>query len=80
MARQKYGKLKILYVKDILERETQNGRSLSMRELIERLNERGILAERKSVGDDLAALREYGLPIACRRSGRTCRYFLKQKR
>ena len=33
MARQKYGKLKILYVKDILERETQNGRSLSMREL-----------------------------------------------
>ncbi len=78
MARLKNGKLKILYVKDILERETKNGRTLSMRELIERLNERGIPAERKSVGDDLRALQEYGVPIERTRDGRTSTYSIRQ--
>lgn len=78
MARQKFGKLKILYVKDILEHETQSGRMLTMRELIERLNERGIPAERKSVGDDLRLLKEYGVPIERQRTGRGSAYFVRR--
>ncbi len=77
-AKQMNGKLKILYVKDILEREAQNGRALTMRELIERLNACGILAERKSVGSDLNALRAYGVPIERRRTGRGSVYYIRQ--
>ena len=78
MARQINGKLKILYVKDILEQEARNGRALSMRELIERLNERGIPAERKSVSSDLEALRAYGVPIEKTRVGRGSAYSIRQ--
>ena len=76
MARVRYGKLKILYLKDILE---QADRALSMHELIERLNALGIAAERKSVSSDLDALCVYGLPIERERSGRVSRYFLRPK-
>ena len=78
MARQINGKLKILYVKDILEQEARHGRALTMRELIERLNERGVAAERKSVSSDLEALRVYGIPIEKTRVGRVSAYSIRQ--
>ena len=78
MAKQTNGKLKILYVKDILECEARSGRAISMRELIDRLNEFGIVAERKSVGNDLNALRAYGVPIERRRTGRGRVYYIRQ--
>jgi predicted DNA-binding transcriptional regulator YafY len=78
MARQRNGKLKILYIKDILERETRAGRSLTMRELIERLGEYGVTAERKSVGSDLEALRAYGIPVERTRQGRGSAYSIRQ--
>ena len=78
MARQKNGKLKILYIRDILEREACGGRALTMRELIERLNAHGIAAERKSVGSDLNALCAYGIPIEKTRVGRASAYSIRQ--
>ncbi len=77
MARQKNGKLKILYVKDILEREACGGKALTMCELIERLNAYGIAAERKSVGSDLRALCAYGIPIERIRTGRGSAYSIR---
>lgn len=74
MAKQTDGKLKILYVKDILEQ----GRAVSMREILEQLAARGIAAERKSVADDLRLLREYGLPVLCLRRGRATTYLLEK--
>ena len=44
MARKPNGKLKILYVKDIFERELKEGQSVTMRELLERLIARGYTA------------------------------------
>lgn len=79
MTRKKNGKLKILYVKDLLEEASFEGRMLSMKELIERLNALGVAAERKSVGSDLEALRQYGLSIERRRCGRASGYFLRPK-
>ena len=76
MAKRINGKLKILYVKEILEREA--GRTLSMRELIARLGARGMPAERKSVSDDLRLLKQYGMPIQCIRRGRATVYVLKK--
>jgi hypothetical protein len=75
MAKQANGKVKILYVKEILERSA--GRPISMRELLERLSERVVTAERKSVSDDIRLLRQYGLPVAVIRRGRFTVYSLK---
>ena len=74
MAKKSPAKLKILYVKDILEEH----RTVTMREILERLSDRGIPAERKSVSDDLRLLRAYGLPVCKKRSGRATAYFLKK--
>ena len=74
MARKTGGKLKILYVKDILEQ----GRAVTMREILEQLAARGIAAERKSVADDLRLLRQYGLPVRCVLRGRATTYSLEK--
>lgn len=56
-------KLKTLYVRQILEEETDAERGLSMRQIIERLEQHEIKAERKSVYRDLEVLREFGCDI-----------------
>lgn len=56
-------KLKTLYVKQILEEETDAEHGLSMRQIIERLDQFGIKAERKSVYRDIEVLREFGCDI-----------------
>ena len=56
-------KLKLLYLHDLLHTETDETHSLSMHEILEKLAEKGISAERKSVYDDLLALERYGLDI-----------------
>ena len=53
-------KLKTLYVKQILEEETDAEHGLSMRQIIERLEQFGIKAERKSVYRDIEVLLEFG--------------------
>ncbi len=78
MAKRTDGKLKILYVKDILERELSEGKTITMRELLWKLSERGMPAERKSVADDIKLLRKYGLPIHCIRRGRATVYSMKK--
>ena len=77
MAKKANGKLKILYVKDILEQASGEGRTITMRELLWKLSERGMSAERKSVSDDIRLLRQYGLPVVCIRRGRQTAYSLK---
>ena len=54
---------RILHVKDYLEKYTDAERSASMYEILKYLDNQGIPAERKSVRDDIVALREYGLDI-----------------
>lgn len=56
-------KLKTLYVKQILEEETDAEHGLSMRQIIERLEQFGIKAERKSVYRDIEVLREFGCDV-----------------
>lgn len=56
-------KLKTLYVKQILEEETDAEHGLSMRQIIERLEQFGIKAERKSVYRDIEVLMEFGCDI-----------------
>lgn len=56
-------KLKTLYVMRILQDETDAEHGLSLRELIERLGDYGIKAERKGLYSDIQALREFGVDI-----------------
>ncbi len=56
-------KLKILYLRQILEEETDATHGLTMTQIIERLNEYGISAERKSIYADLDALREFDIDV-----------------
>lgn len=63
MAYNNKAKLKTLYLRRILEEETDAEHGLSMRQLLERLADYGIKAERKGVYRDLDALREFGVDV-----------------
>ena len=56
-------KLKTLYIRRMLEEETDVEHGLTMRDIIERLEAEGIEAERKSIYRDIELLREFGLDI-----------------
>lgn len=56
-------KLKILYIRDFLLRESDDNHPVSVKMIIENLAAHGITAERKSIYDDLEALMAYGMEI-----------------
>lgn len=56
-------KLKLLYLMRLLAEETDAERGLSMPQILDRLEDCGITAERKSIYRDLVALREFGLDV-----------------
>lgn len=56
-------KLKLLYVLQMLERETDENSGLTMNEILQRLEEKGISAERKSIYRDMEVLQDFGLQI-----------------
>lgn len=61
-------KLKLLYLLKMLEEKTDEENTMTINEMIAELDSYGITAERKSIYDDLEALRHYGLDIAIRKS------------
>ena len=63
MAKSYQQKLKILYLLKILNEETDEKHPLTTTQLIERLGAYGILAERKSIYSDIAALEDFGVDI-----------------
>ena len=56
-------KLKLLFIRRMLEEETDAEHGLSMTQIIQRLSSEGITAERKSIYRDLEILRDFGLDI-----------------
>lgn len=59
-----YGqKLKVLYLMRLLTERSDEAHPLSMNDILQAMEEYGIKAERKSIYDDIAVLREYGLEI-----------------
>ncbi|BAK43767.1 YafY family protein [Eggerthella sp. YY7918] len=56
-------KLKLLYLMKMLTEETDSEQGLTMTQILEKLEEQGIAAERKSIYRDIEALREFGLDI-----------------
>lgn len=68
-------KLKLLYLKDILLRESDEEHPLNAQELIERLSKEDIEAERKSIYNDMESLADYGLDMM-KLDGRGGGYFV----
>jgi len=68
-------KAKLLHLYHILLRQTDEDHPLTVAQLIEELARWDIKAERKSIYDDLEALRQFGLDIQCRK-GRSPGWFV----
>ena len=71
-------KLKLLYLLQMLWEGTDSQHALTLPQMLEGLEARGIQAERKSLYDDLETLRQFGLPIATRKT-RNLEYFLSER-
>ncbi|MDD4571373.1 MAG: WYL domain-containing protein, partial [Clostridia bacterium] len=67
-------KLKLLYLMKILLEKTDENNMLTVSQMIEQLARYDIRAERKSIYDDLEALRVYGVDIECVKSKTTVYY------
>ena len=75
MARGPNQKLKLLYLSKLLLEETDEEHSLTVQELIARLEQKGVQAERKSIYDDLKTLEFFGLDVQSRK-GRSPGWFV----
>ena len=54
-------KLKLLYLAKIMQEQTDDTHALTMSEIIAELAKHDILAQRKSIYEDLAALDDFGI-------------------
>lgn len=71
-------KCKILVIRDLL-LETDEQHPMTVQDFIEKLKERGIEAERKSVADDLLTLSDYGMDIESLAVGKRKGYYLASR-
>ncbi len=63
MPKSRNQKLKLLYIKEILEKQSDENNKLSVKDIIDKLALYGITAERKSIYDDIEYLIYFGLDI-----------------
>ena len=76
MARSSNQKAKLLYLAKIFSEQTDETHGLTMPELISRLNDVGISADRKTIYTDLEELRHFGMDILAQQEGGIWRYCL----
>lgn len=68
-------KQKLLYILKFFYEETDEEHTLTVNEIIAKLERNGISAARRSVYDDIRVLQDFGVDIVMRKS-KTCEYFL----
>ena len=78
MAKQENQKQKLFRLYEILMHETDEAHPLTMAQIIARLNEYGISAERKSIYSDFAALEELGYPVS-KNSAKSTGYYMESR-
>lgn len=79
MARAPYQKLKILYIMEYLLHNSDEAHPVTVTQLIQELARHGISAERKSIYDDLDALRNFGMDILQAGSGRNSGWYAARR-
>ncbi len=75
MAKSSNQKTKLVHLCRILLRQTDEDHPITVQQMIEELGRYGVQAERKSIYDDLEALRTLGLDVQCRK-GKTPGWFV----
>ncbi len=78
MAKNEGQKLKLLYIYEMLKRETDEEHGITVSDIIQRLKAHDISAERKSIYSDLLALENFGLDIIRTKDKKT-RYSLASR-
>jgi predicted DNA-binding transcriptional regulator YafY len=79
MARSANQKLKLLYLCRYLLRRSDEAHPVTVAQMIEYLAQQDISAERKSIYDDMEALRLFGLDVQSVRQGSVTGYFIGQR-
>ena len=72
-------KIKLLYLMEVLLRETDDGKCLSAQDLIDYLAEKDIFVERKTIFSDIATLKDFGLDIGVRKSKELTGYYVASR-
>ena len=75
MAKGSNQKLKLLYLMQIFSRETDEDHKLTMSEIVSRLADLGVSADRKTLYMDFEELRHFGLDIIGESTGRSFYYY-----
>lgn len=78
MARSELQKLKLLYLKDLLEQQTDEQHPLTVQKILDYLQNLGIQAERKAIYNDIACLQAFGMDILHLR-GKNGGYYLASR-
>lgn len=78
MAKSSNQKLKLIYLAEIFEKYTDDEHFITVSQMIDMLAVRGISAERKSIYNDIDALRSFGMDIECKRE-KTTGYYLASR-
>ena len=78
MSKSSNQKLKILHIAEIFKEMTDEEHGLTLAEIIEELKRRGISTERKSLYNDIEALRTFGMEIETKKD-KTVRYYLAER-
>ena len=78
MAKTEGQKLKLLYLKELLETESDENHFVSTQRIIEYLSAHNITAERKSIYNDIECLQEFGMDIL-HKPGRGGGYYLASR-
>ena len=71
-------KLKLLYIRDYLERNSDADHPVGAQELIDMLARQGIASERKAIYSDIRALQDFGIDIINRR-GKNGGYYISSR-
>lgn len=79
MAKSQNQKLKLLYILKILHERTNENNAISTHEIIELLEKQEILAERKSIYNDIEQLISFGIDIVSNKSKINGGYFLASR-
>lgn len=78
MAKSEGQKLKLLYLKELLETESDENHPITTQQIIEYLASHNITAERKAIYSDIECLQEFGMDII-HKAGRNGGYYLASR-
>ena len=79
MARSSFQKLKLLHVMNYLLQNSDEEHPVTVHQMIQYLASNGIAAERKSIYDDIEALRTFGMDIEECKRGRVFGYYVASR-